>query len=63
MLFKPVRPALVKRCLKYLKNYNYLYSGIEINMDNLTIDLLNLSNGLNDDNNADDDSSSSSNMY
>ena len=63
MLFKPVRPVLVKRCLKYLKNYNYLYSGIEINMDNLTIDLLNLSNGLIDDNSADDDSSSSSNMY
>ena len=32
-------------------------------MDNLPIDLLNLSNGLNDDNNADGDSSSSSNMY
>ena len=58
VLFEPVRPVFVKRFLKYLKNHNYLYWDIEINMDNLALDLLDLNNGLNNDNNDDGNSSS-----
>ena len=64
VLFEPVRPTtenikFVERFLKYLKNRNHLYSGIEINMDNLPLDLLDLNNGLN---NYNDDSNSGSSM-
>ena len=62
VLFEPVKPMFVEQFLKYLKNYNHLYSDIEINMDNLPLDLLDLNNGLNNDNNGDNDSSSGSSM-
>ena len=48
---EPVRPMFVEQFLKYLKNHNYLYSDIEINMDNLPLGLLDLNNSLNNDNN------------
>ena len=64
VLSEPVRPTTEnidfdEQFLKYLKNRNHLYSGIEINMDNLPLDLLNLNNGLN---NYNDDSNSGSSM-
>ena len=46
---EPVRPMFVEQFLKYLKNHNYLYSDIEINMDNLPLGLLDLNNSLNND--------------
>ena len=61
-LFESVRSVFVERFLKYLKNNNHLYSDIEINMANLTLDLVDLNNGLNNDNNGDDDSISGSSM-
>ena len=60
MLIEPVRPVFVERFLKNLKNNNYLYSDIEINMDNLPLDFLDLNNVLNNDGNGDDSSSGSS---
>ena len=62
LLSEPVRPMFVEQFLKYLKNHNYLYSDIEINMDNLPLGLLDLNNSLNNDNNVDDDSNSGSRM-
>ena len=61
-LFESVRPVFVERFLKYLKNNNHLYSDIEINMDNFTLDMVDLNNGLNNDNNGDDNSISGSGM-
>ena len=61
-LFESARPVFVEQFLKYLENNNHLYSDIEINMDNLTLDLVDLNNGLNNDNNGDDDSISGSRL-
>ena len=35
VLFEPVRPNFVEIYLTFLKLFNYLYSNIEINVDNI----------------------------
>ena len=40
VLFEPVRPDVVKLVLDYLKQNNFLYNNIVINIDNMPVDLL-----------------------
>ena len=42
VLFQAVRPDVVKGALNYLKQNNFLYNDIEINIDNIQLDLLSL---------------------
>ena len=42
VLFQSVRPDVVKEALNYLKQNNFLYNDIEINIGNIPIDLLSL---------------------
>ena len=42
VLFQSVRPNVVKEALNYLKQNNFLYNDIEINIGNIPIDLLSL---------------------
>ena len=42
VLFQAVRPDVVKEALNYLKQNNFLYNDIEINIGNIPLDLLSL---------------------
>ena len=42
VLFEPARPDVVKSVLCYLKENNFLYKNIVINIDNIPVDLLSL---------------------
>ena len=51
---EPVRPSVIQDVLAYLKLVNDLYSSIDINMNNITENLIDLNNFTDDNSNASD---------